>query len=124
MDSATKLIHFHSVGKLVVAALQRPAASKNKALIVNSFTTTPNEILAEFEKQTGTKWKVEYTSLERLRELEEQAWKDQDPMATGLTLRRIWTEGGTLYDWRDNELIGDPPMETMADQVRQAINNA
>lgn len=107
-----------------MAALQYPAASKNKVLIVNSFTTTPDEILAEFEKQTGTKWEVEYTSLPRLRELEEQAWKDQDPMATAFTLRRIWTEGGTLYDKRDNELIGDPPIETMADQVRQAIEKS
>ena len=42
-------------------------------------------------------------------------------MAAVFTLRRIWTEGGTLYEKRDNGLIGDPPMETVADQVRQAI---
>lgn len=119
-----KLILSASVGKLLVAALQHLAASKNKALIVNSFTTTPDEILTEFEKQTGTKWKVEYTNLQKLKELEEQAWKEQDPMATVFTLRRIWTEGSTLYGRRDNELIGDPPMETMADQVRQAISTS
>ena len=119
-----KLILYLSVGRLLVATLQHPAASKNKALVVNSFTTIPNEILAEFEKQTGTKWEVKYTSLEKLRELEEQAWKDQDPLAAVFTLRRIWTEGGTIYDKRDNELIGDPPMETMADQVSQAIQKS
>jgi hypothetical protein len=109
------------VGKLLVAALQHPDASRNRVLIVNSFTTTPKEILAEYEKQTGANWDVKYTGLEKLKQLEEKAWQDQDPMAAVFTLRRIWTEGGTLYEKRDNELIGDPPMETVADQVRQAI---
>jgi hypothetical protein len=113
-----------SVGKLLVAALQHPAASRNRVLIVYSFTATPDEILAEFEKQTGNAWHVEYTDLGRLKEIEEQAWKDQDPSAAVVTLRRIWTEGGTLYEDRDNRLIGDPPMETLSDQVRQSIEQA
>ncbi|ERF74633.1 hypothetical protein EPUS_00763 [Endocarpon pusillum Z07020] len=112
------------VGRLLVAALQHPAASRNRVLIVNSFTTSPDDILAEFEKQTGTKWEVQYTGLEKLKEIEERAWRNQDPLATALTLRRIWAEGGTLYEKRDNELIGDPPMETMTDQVRQAIERS
>ena len=91
---------------------------------MNSFTTSPDDILAEFEKQTGTKWEVQYTDLEKLKEREERAWRNQDPLATALTLKRIWAEGGTLYEKRDNELIGDPPMETMADQVRQAIEKS
>jgi hypothetical protein len=110
------------VGKLVVACLQHPSESEDKILIVNSFTCTPNEILAEFEKQTGTKWAVSYTSLEELKKLEKDAWESGDPYATGFTLRRIWTEGGTLYSKpRDNGLVGDPKMETLADQVRQVI---
>ncbi len=91
---------------------------------MNSFTTSPDDILAEFEKQTGTKWEVQYTNLERLKEMEEQAWTDQDPLAAFFTLKRIWAEGGTLYEQRDNGLIGDPPMETVADQVRQAIEKS
>ena len=83
---------------------------------------TSNEILAEFEKQTGTKWDVSYTSVEKLKDLEKQAWKSGAPYATPLTLRRIWTEGGTLYDKpRDNGPIGDPPMQTLADQVKYVI---
>ncbi len=113
-----------SVGRLLVAALQHPVASRNRVLIVNSFTTTPDDILAQFEKQTGAKWEVWYTDLKRLKEIEEQAWKNQDPIAAVFTLRRIWTEGGTLCEKRDNGLIGDPPMETMADQVRQAIGKS
>ena len=111
----------HSVGKLVVGAVLHPEASKNATLIVNSFTTTPEEILAEYEKQTGSKWDVSYTSLEKLKELEKAAWAEGSPLGTLFTLKRIWTEGGTLYDHRDNGKIGEPQMETVADQVSQII---
>jgi hypothetical protein len=90
---------------------------------VNSFTTTTHEILAEYEKQTGgEKWEVSYTSLDDLKKLEEDLWAKGIPQATGATLRRIWTEGGTLYDKpRDNESIGFSDTETLADAVRDAI---
>lgn len=110
------------MGKLVVAALRHPAEAGDKILIVNSFTATPNEILAEFEKQTGSKWDVSYTSLEELKEIEKKAWEERVPWATGATLRRIWTAGGTLYDKpRDNAVLGEPEVETLSDQVRQVI---
>jgi hypothetical protein len=112
----------NSVGKLVVGALKNPSVSQNRALKVNSFTTTPEEALAEFEKQTGgQKWEKTYTSLDRLKELEEKAWAEGAPTATVFTLRRIWTEGGTLYDVRDNGLIGEPKMETLEDAVRRSV---
>lgn len=112
----------NSVGKLVVAALKHPSVSQNRALKVNSFTTTGEETLAEFEKQTGgERWTKTYTSLDRLRELEQKAWAEGVPIATIFTLRRIWTEGGTLYDERDNGLIGEPKMESLADVVKRSI---
>ena len=110
------------VGKLVVAALKHPEAARNRALLVNSFTTTPKEIVSEFENQTGGQaWDVSLTSLEQLKELEQQAWSDGDPRAGALTLRRIWTEGGTLYDHRDNGLIG---MEDGLDSLKAAVKQA
>lgn len=104
--------------------MRNPAASRNRALIVNSFTTTPNEILAEFERQTGSRWTVEYTPLDELRKLEEAAWEKGDPYATGYTLRRIWTEGGTLYQSNDNGEInvGAPDLETLADAVKSVVS--
>lgn len=33
-------------------------------------------------------------------------WERKDPIATPMTLLRIWAEGGTLYDRNDNELLG------------------
>jgi hypothetical protein len=42
---------------------------------------------------------------------------------TPLTLRRIWTEGGTLYDKRDNGRIfgGEEGLETLEDQVKVVV---
>lgn len=92
---------------------------------MNSFTTTPAEIQSEFERQTtGQSWEsVSETSLERLRELEKAAWDAGNGAATVLTLRRIWTEGGTLYEQRDNRLIGEPKVmnlqEVIANEIRR-----
>ena len=113
------------VGKLLVAALKHPDASRNQALKVNSFTTTPNDIISEFEKQTSSKWDVSCTSLEELRKIEQQVWESGQPWATIVTLRRIWTEGGTLYETRDNGKIGmkDSDMGTLEEVVAGAIKS-
>jgi hypothetical protein len=116
-----RLLICRSVGKLLAAAVKSPEQSRNKALIVNSFTTTPDDILAEYEKQTGAKWEKEYISLDQLKTLEEEAWNKGVPWATGFTLKRIWTEGGTLYEQRDNEAIGFTQPDTLADAVAEAI---
>lgn len=116
------ILIWNSVGRLVVKALLHPEAAKNRALKVNSFTATGHEIVAEFEKQTGgEKWSVTYTSFERLRELEKEAYANNHPAATLYTLRRIWAEGGTLYEKRDNGLIDGEDTETLSDAVRDAI---
>lgn len=108
------LTTMRDVGKFVVAALLQQQkqqqqhsdgndnggnggnVTKNRALRVNSFTTTPHELLAEFERQTGgEKWQVGYTSVEELERLERE-----NPV---VTLRRIWTSGKTLYAKGDND---------------------
>ncbi|KAF4312327.1 NmrA-like protein [Botryosphaeria dothidea] len=109
------------VGTLLVAALQHPENTANRALIVNSFTTTPKEILAEYERQTGAKWDVVYTSLADLERGEKEAWEEGVPFAAVFTLRRIWTQGGTLYESRDNDLIKAPSSETLESAVAKAI---
>ncbi|KAK3681264.1 hypothetical protein B0T22DRAFT_523353 [Podospora appendiculata] len=94
------------VGKFVVATLRHPEASFGKALKVQSFVVSPNQVVAEFERQTGEKWDVTYTSLDEIRVLEAKAWEQGSPVATGFTLRRIWAKGGTLYEKNDNEVLG------------------
>ena len=97
------------MGKFVAAALRHPEAAQGKALKVQSFAVSPNAILNEFEKQTGSKWAVEHTPLDTLRALEKEKWEAQNPLATLYTLRRIWAEGKTLYEKTDNESIGIKP---------------
>lgn len=118
------LTTMRDVGKLVVAALKHPEAGKNKALRVNSFTATPKEIVAEFEKQTGgERWQVAYTSLDELKQLEQQAWEKESPAAGLFSLRRIWTEGKTLYEHRDNDVIDmeGNKVDSLESTVRLAI---
>lgn len=97
------------VGKFMVASLRHPEYSFGKALKVQSFVVTPKEIQAKFEKYTRSEWKVSYTSLKDLKAFEARAWEEGDPAATIYTLRRIWTEGGTLYEKNDNEVVGIGP---------------
>ena len=109
-----------------MAALAHPEASFNRAVIVQSFVTTPNAVLAEFEKQTGGEpWAVTHIPLEELKKREKDAWASGSPVATVFTLRRIWAEGGTLYDTTDNEAIGLAPrdMESLETAVRRAIES-
>jgi uncharacterized protein YbjT (DUF2867 family) len=122
-DAKVSLTTMRDVGKLVVAALRCPAEAKNRALLCNSFTATPRAILGEFERQTGGgKWEVGVTGLERLRELEREAWERQDARAVPLSLRRIWSEGGTLYgEPRHNGVIG---MEESVDSLQSAVEQA
>lgn len=112
-----------SVGKFVAAALAHPEASTGKALKVQSFVTTPKELLAEFEKQTGAKFDVKYTAKDQLREAEQKSWQEGNPSAALFTLRRIWAEGRTLYEKTDNETLGVSPsdLETVSDVVGRAV---
>ena len=123
-NGKVSLTTMKDVGVLLVAALlhRSPEQSGNvRTLKVNSFTTTPTEVVKEFEKQTGSKWEVEYTKLEDMRKIEREKWEKEDPMATVWTLRRIWAEGGTLYEKRDNASIGEPKMSTLVEQVGASI---
>jgi hypothetical protein len=96
----------------VVAALQHPGHAAGKALKVNSFEVTPNEVLAEYERQTGTKWKAHQITLDDWKREEKKLWEQGNAKATVITLRRIWAEGGTLYEKTDNEAIGVRPGDT------------
>ncbi|CAI7575962.1 unnamed protein product [Penicillium bialowiezense] len=117
------LTTMQDVGTLVLSTLLHATGeSLNSALCVNSFTTTPDQIQAEFERQLGGQaWDVSRTSLAKLRELETEAWEAGKPAATVLTLRRIWTEGGTLYAKRANAAIGEPKVMGLEEVVANEI---
>ena len=111
------------VGKFVVATLRHPEESFGKALKVQSFVVTPNEVLAEYEKQTGSKFKVTQTPLDEIRDLEVKIWEAKHPSAGSATLRRIWGEGGTLYEKNDNEVLGLKPedLDSLEEGVRKSL---
>ncbi|KAK7192849.1 NAD(P)-binding protein [Paraphaeosphaeria sporulosa] len=103
-DSRVAFTSMRDVGVLLVAALKTSGEGSPRTLKVNSFTATPWQILVEFERQTGKVWCVEYTG-----------------DGTRYTLRRIWTERGTLHAERVNGIIGEPNLETLERQVRLSI---
>jgi hypothetical protein len=109
------------VGRLLVAALKTPTEDNERILKVNSFTTTSNEVLAEFEKQTDAKWKVNHTPIDTLKKAEQEAWDKDSPFKTVYTLRRIWVEGGTLYKQSDSDKLGSVELETLEEQVEKVI---
>jgi hypothetical protein len=115
--------YLYSVGKFVVATLKAPEASFGKALKVQSFVVTPNEVLAEYERQTGAKWEVVKTPLDEIRAFEAKKWEEGHPFATLVTLRRIWAEGGTLYAQNDNHLLSLKPedLDTLEEAVSKAL---
>jgi len=90
---------------------------------VQSFVVTPNEVLAEYERQTGGKWEVTKTPLDDIRAIETKAWDEGNPRATIVTLRRIWAEGGTLYAQNDNAALGLKPedLDSLEGAVKKAL---
>lgn len=120
-DMPVSFTAMNDVGKFVVAALINFITSRNQTLIVHSFTATPKEILAEHETQLRHKWECNYVDLKQLQTMEKQAYQIYSPLATVLTLRRIWTAGGTLHKFYDDSLLDVVETETLEDQVRLNI---
>lgn len=120
-EGAVSFTAMNDVGKFVVAALINHTVSRNQTLIVHSFTATPNEIVAAHEAQLKQKWTRSYTDVKQLKKMEKEAYQIYSPLATILTLRRIWTEGGTLHKFYDDSLLGFVETETLEDQVRLNI---
>ncbi|KAK3500450.1 uncharacterized protein B0T23DRAFT_425781 [Neurospora hispaniola] len=117
------------VGKFVTATLRHPAQSFGKALKVQSFIVTPNEVLSEFQKQTGSDFEVSKTPLPEIESLEDVLWDKKsanpqpNPLATLVTLRRIWARGGTLYEKNDNEVleVSQEDLDTLEEGVRRYL---
>jgi hypothetical protein len=86
--------NMRDVGVLVVAALHTLSDVAPRTLEVNSFTTTPREMLVGFERQPGKRWSAKHMLVEELGRLGEETWAKGD--GTRYTLRNIWTEGWTF----------------------------
>lgn len=64
---------------------------------------------------------MSYTPLQKVEELEKEAYANNNPAATVFTLKRIWGSGGTLYEKRDNGLIDAEDTETLEDAIKATI---
>lgn len=109
----------------MVAALQHLEVSFGAVLKIASFTKSPNQILAEYEKQLGEKFNVKYIPLDDVKELEKKYWDEGNPRGTVGTLRRIWASGGAVYDKLDNEAIGlhEDQLQSLEQAVRNRLDN-
>ncbi|KAM0263174.1 hypothetical protein ACHAQJ_001329 [Trichoderma viride] len=113
------------VGKGVVAALQHPEVSLGKVLKIASFTKSSNQVLAEYEKQVGEKFKVTYVPLDDVKSFEKKSWDEGNSLATLATLQRIWVTGGAVYDKLDNEAIGlhEDQLQSLEEAVRDRLED-
>ena len=80
--------------------------------------------MAEFEKQTGgEKWNVDFTPREELLKKEKEAYDGKSPLGTAHTLRKIWADGGTLYEdgYANGKLGFEGKEESLSTLVKMAI---
>ena len=61
-DHAFSVSNVSQIGNAVVSVLSKPKETANQFAYVQSFTTTQNRILAEFEKVSGKKWEVTHST--------------------------------------------------------------
>ena len=112
-----------SVGRFVIAALKHPTVAENVALKVQSFVTTLDDIVAEFEKQSKSSWQVDYIPLTDLQDRENQQWNLNNPSAPIYTLRRIWLTGCTLYEEVDNNRLGISKTDSLATVIARQFES-
>ena len=102
-----------TIGQAVKNALLIPEQTANKYLFIDSFTVSQNQVLASFEKATGTKWEVTHV------DAEEQKKSGFEKMSKGdfsgaMSLIRyincVSGHGGNYIEYQEsaNELLSLP----------------
>lgn len=102
-----------SIGAAVASVLSHPQETENKYLLVQSTVTTQLEMLAVFEKLTGTKWEVEHKDTAEVeRKVNEDLAKGDYSTISGLLYRVAFGEGyGGEFLEDSNELLGIPKLD-------------
>lgn len=96
------------IGSTVAAVLSHPNETKNRAVRVNSAVVKPRDLLAIYEKLTGSKWEVEEKDTAEV-EKASNAKIAQGDFSTiyHVLYRCIFAEGyGGEFEDVDNELLG------------------
>lgn len=112
------------IARAIVSVLQKPDDTANQYLLVTSFKTTQNEILAAAERATGEKFEVT--------KVEAEAWKQE---AVALVQKGDFRGFGRIWGWFmwedgnghgtpangivvGNEILG-LPQEDMVEVIRE-----
>lgn len=115
-----------TIGLAVKNAMCIPEKTANKYLYIDSFTISQNQVLACFEKATGTTWEVTHV------DAEEEKKKGLEKMSKGdfsgaMSLIRYITcvdgHGGNYIKYKEsaNELLS-LPKETLDDVMAEILN--
>jgi len=99
---------WHTIGTATAGALKNPEATKNRMIHVQTFQVSQNELLAELEKATGSKWEVQKIDGKKFTEENEKKVAQGD-IGAGYNL--IWAHivGGGDYPEGtvlDNDALG------------------
>ena len=99
-----------TIGAATAGVLKNPEQTKNRFVHVETFHISQNDLLAELEKLTGTKFTKQTLDLKSYIEEQEKAAKAGDKWAL---YNVIWAHAVAEQDWEkefglDNELLGVP----------------
>ncbi|KAF2424939.1 NAD(P)-binding protein [Tothia fuscella] len=118
-----------AIGTAVANLLQNPAAleaAKNKHIFISSVHTTQLEVLAELEKVTGDKFKVENASMKDIVARAQKADPEHLPALVDLVLSVAFHEGGWTdfrgksEEWNKLLKVDDEPLEVHVRRVVEA----
>lgn len=116
----------HTIGLAVKNALLIPEETANRYLFIDSFTVSQNQVLASFEKATGSKWTIEQVDAEEMKNsgLEKMSRGDfSGAMSLIRYINCVTGHGGNYaeYETTANKLLS-LPKETLDEAVAKIIN--
>ncbi|KAK0548435.1 hypothetical protein OC846_003737 [Tilletia horrida] len=115
--SATNTEDIARFVRLTLTSQPVPQPGSGKVYRVEAYVTSPNEILAELEKQVGEKFTVTAGDYEAAKAKQTEASFD----GFVAWLQAAQSDGRTKLDSNDNELVGFKPRYTLADDIKSGI---
>ncbi|KAF2762422.1 NAD(P)-binding protein [Pseudovirgaria hyperparasitica] len=116
-----------NVGLATARVLEKESETKNKYVFVSSLTTTLNELVAVYEKTTGSKFSVTHESTEEVTKTNLQKLQQGDFSAIGPLIlasafrKEAWGDLRTLGSESWNERLGLPAVD-VEDVVKAVVS--
>ncbi|KAI9798166.1 MAG: hypothetical protein M1833_004915 [Piccolia ochrophora] len=112
------------IGRAVAAILAHPAETENKDIFFDSFTVSQNEILAVFEKVTGSKWTLNHTTAAAVLQQGKEALSKGD-MGTGVFQSLVgvtFTQEDTGGNFPQEHTLSNDLLGLPHEDLEEAIN--